>query len=144
MTPGDAVQFVIKVANKSDVALKYQVKAVSAVGVKADGTQAEIDLSDALEITTKVLDGDEETMTKTDKEFLSKWHLVKAPGGNAEQITDILVTVTFPNKDAAHDNQFKSTEEKTAAAKLTFTVFAVQANGVDDPDGDGYGELVNP
>jgi len=131
MTPGDTVQFVIKVENKSNVALKYRVKAVSAMN---DG--ATIDLSDALVVTTKVMDGEEATTDKNAKEFTSKWHLVEAPNGVAEAITSIVVTVRFPNGQPEYDNQFKSTEDKVAAAKLTFTVEAVQADGVEGDYGD--------
>ena len=141
MTPGDYVKFVIDVENKSDVALKYRVSATSAAALKDDGvTPVEIDLSNALVITTKVLDGDVNVMNKDDKDFTSKWH--EATAGAA--ITSIEVTVYFPNGTPDHDNEFKSTDEKTSGAKLVFSVFAVQANGVDDADGDGYGELILP
>ena len=127
MTPGDYVKFVIDVENKSDVALKYRVSATSAVALKDDGTPVEIDLSNALVITTKVLDGDVNEMNKDDKDFTSAWH--DAAAGAA--ITSIEVTVYFPNGTPDHDNQFKSTDLKTSGAKLVFSVFAVQANGVD-------------
>ena len=128
MTPGDYVKFVIDVENKSDVALKYRVSATSAVALKADGvTPVEIDLSDALVITTKVLDGDVNEMNKDDKDFTSEWHDAAA----GADITSIEVTVYFPNGTPDHDNEFKSTDLKTSGAKLVFSVFAVQANGVD-------------
>ena len=133
MTPGDYVKFVIDVENKSDVALKYRVSATSAAALKDDGTPVEIDLSNALVITTKVLDGDVNVMNKDDKDFTSKWH--EATAGAA--ITSIEVTVYFPNGTPDHDNQFKSTDLKTSGAKLVFSVFAVQANGVD-----GTGNLI--
>ena len=120
MTPGDVVKFTIKVENDSDVALKYRVKAVSTIA--QDATK---DLSDAL-TTVATVKGTDYQMNTDGKECVSGWFLVEAPDGNGADITDITVIVRFPNGTPEHDNEFKA-----AGASITFTVEAVQSNGVD-------------
>ena len=131
MTPGDTVKFTINVENNSNVALKYMV-----TGTATPYNDETKDLSDALVCTTRVNDSDEEVhdMNKDSKEFTTDWILVEAPGGEAEEITQITVIVTFPNGTAEHDNPFKG-----AATRIKFALEAVQANGID-----ANGELILP
>ena len=118
MTPGDVVKFTIQVTNNSNVAVKYRVKATSTIG---GGT---VDLSNALTCVATI-NGEDKVMNQSSKNFETDWVLVQAPGGNGGDITDITVVVTFPNGTAEHDNPFRD-----AQAKMTFTVEAVQGNGV--------------
>ncbi len=123
MTPGDVVKFSVDVTNSSNVAVKYRVKASSAVGDNG------IDLTDALECKV-VIDGNVYTMTQTAKEFSSEWFEVDA----SVAIPSIAVKVTFPNGTPDHDNLFQN-----GTANIAFTLEAVQANGVD-----GNGNLIVP
>ena len=124
MTPGDGVKFNINVANSSNVALKYRVNATST-------STTPVDLADALVITAKV-NGTTYTLNKDNAVFNSGWILVEAPNHVGAAITDIEVIVMFPNGQPADDNQFQG-----ANTSFTFTVEAVQANGVD-----GTGNLI--
>lgn len=124
MTPGDAVKFNINVENNSNVALKYRVIATST-------STSSVNLADALKITAKV-NGTTYTLDKDNDTFNSGWIRVEAPNHVGAAITDIEVIVMFPNGQPAHDNPFKG-----ANATFTFTVEAVQANGVD-----GTGNLI--
>ena len=116
MTPGDRLEFTIKVENKSNVALQYRVHAISEI---LDG--APKDLTDALTITATV-DGVDYPVTGT--ENISEWISAPLNSGAAGAITDIVVTIEFPNGTAAHDNEYKK-----AGSSITFTVEAVQGNG---------------
>ncbi len=142
MTPGDSVEFTIHVKNTSDVAAKYKLNAVS---VASDDEVA--DLSEALSISAHVVavDGvattweENYTMAYSDtadeRSFETSWFSAPATDGvNGEEILTITVVVTFPNGAPEHDNLYQS-----AAAKLAFTVTAVQGNGVD-----ANGDLITP
>ena len=74
------------------------------------------------------------TLNKDVATFNSGWIDVDAPNHVGAAITDIAVIVTFPNGQPAHDNLFQE-----ANATFTFTVEAVQANGVD-----GAGNYILP
>jgi predicted ribosomally synthesized peptide with SipW-like signal peptide len=126
MTPGDNLEFVIKVENKSNVALQYRLHAVSELLANTPK-----DLTEALVITAKV-DGVDYPVTGT--ENISAWIPAPLNNGEAGAITDIVVTIEFPNGTEAHDNEFKK-----AGAAITFTVEAVQGNGVD-----ANGDLILP
>ena len=154
MTPGDVVEFDIAVENNSNVALKYRVRAVSAVNTG-------VDLADALVITiiatdtlgvetTYVLQKDATTQTYT---ATSTWIDVswqhaaddnddtthEAHIGDSIEIDSIHVIVEFPNGnpnntydvDGTTVLEYGDNYYQEATASLTFTVEAVQANGVD-------------
>lgn len=118
MTPGDAVSFDVTVKNTGDVAAMYTV--AYAFDAVTAGT-AEEALKNALEITVKT-NGNEFTGADT-----------YATLGAPESETTFTVTVTFPNGDPAVDNACQGAED----LGITFTVEAVQENGVKD-DGTLY------
>ena len=126
MTPGDKLEFTIKVENKSNVALQYRVHAISEILENAPK-----DLTEALVITANV-NGVDYPVTGT--ENISAWIPAPLNNGAAGNITDIVVTIEFPNGTADHDNEYKK-----AGSSITFTVEAVQGNGVD-----GQGNLILP
>lgn len=128
MTPGDVVKFNVDVTNNSNVAVKYRVKAISEAGANA------IDLTDALECEI-VFNGQTFSMTKDAKEFTSEWIQIDA----GADMASIDVKVTFPNGTPEHDNPFQN-----GTAKMTFTVEAVQANGVDANGALILPETTNP
>lgn len=116
MTPGDVVKLTINVENKSDVAVKYAVKASTTGG-----------LSEAL-VSTVTIDNTELVMQKGNRGFETSW--ADCPTGT----TQIVVLITFPNGTAEHDNQFQGKD-----AEISLVVEAVQANGVD-----ANGNLITP
>ncbi len=128
MTPGDVVSFTIAVANGSNIALRYKVTATSTIG-----EDATVDLSDALTVTALV-NGQSYVMSGTNKSFETDWIPVGVEDGAGVDITDITVTVEFPNGTPEHDNAFRG-----AGASIVFAVEAVQDNGVD-----GNGDLILP
>ena len=129
MTPGDSVRFTIKMENKSTVAVRYNVKAVS------NAADAETkDRTGAL-VCIVTINGQEYEMSATEgASFETGWFdSVTAPGGVGGEIDNITVTLTFPNGHPDHDNDYKN-----AKANITFVVEAVQANGIAN------GEMILP
>lgn len=125
MTPGDFVKFTIDITNSSDVAVRYRVKAVSALPEDAEaGTK---DLTEAL-VCTATINGRDYVMSKAaGASFETAWFdVVAAPDGVGGAINDIAVTLSFPNGTPEHDNPFQ-----TAKTAITFVVEAVQGNGVN-------------
>lgn len=149
MTPGDAVKFNINVENNSNVALKYRVHAVSA-------STSTVDLADALVITVVVTNtaGDTFVMDQSGDTFTSRWidigwtaDATDPSVHEGNEITSINVIVEFPNgnpdntyeADGVTVSEYGDNHYQEANTTLTFTVEAVQANGVD-----ANGELILP
>ena len=129
MTPGDSVQFTIKIENKSTVAVRYNVKAES----KAVNGETK-DLTGALVCVVTINGVDYEMSETAGASFETGWFdSVTAPGGVGGEIDDITVTLTFPNGQPDHDNDYKN-----AKANITFVVEAVQGNGIAN------GEMILP
>lgn len=138
MTPGDAVKFVITVVNTSNVAMKYRLNAISTLA------NANVkDLTEALNITAHVSAKNNATTwennytiqanaTANAGDFTTEWFTVPAALNGEEAVMTVTVVVEFPNGTPAHDNAFKA-----AQAAVTFTVEAVQMDGVD-----ANGELI--
>ncbi|MBQ2255371.1 MAG: hypothetical protein II330_00760 [Clostridia bacterium] len=110
MTPGDAIYFEVKVVNTGDVAVMYNVKAVSA-GVEQNQT----DLYNALTVT--VLDQSGNAF-----EGVNKYQALGMPGAE----TTFVVIVEFENGKPEDDNKYQG-----AVANIQFIVETVQQNGVD-------------
>ena len=126
MPPGDVAKFTIKVTNNSDVAVQYRVRAIS-----EKGANATVDLTEALTITANV-NGVDYAVSGT--ENVTPWIAAPLNNGAAGNITDMVITVNFPNGTPEHDNAYKQ-----AGADITFVVEAVQGNGVDS-----NGNLITP
>lgn len=133
MTPGDSVKFTIDIQNNSTVAVRYKVKAVSKAPVGENGEDI-VDLTDAL-VCVATINGVDYKMSETDGASLETvwFDAVNAPGGVGGEITDITVTVSFPNGLPDHDNLFKN-----GKTNITFIVEAVQGNGIEN------GEMILP
>lgn len=116
MTPGDVVKFNIAVVNQSNVTIKCKIDTKTGLMTDANGQE----LKDLLPALTVTLNGKEENLLN----YSTGW--VEIPAGT--DITDLVVTMTFPNDDTdnINDNDFKN-----AAASITFNIVAVQGNGVD-------------
>ena len=148
MTPGDVVEFNIDVDNQSNVALKYRVSASI-----AQYAANVVNLADALEITVVVTNANGYTavLDQSTDAFTSGWIDVGVDATNAEHvgnaITSIKVIVEFPNgiannvydTDGVTVLQYGDNHYQEATTALTFTVEAVQANGVD-----AQGNLIQP
>ena len=117
MTPGDVVQFPIDITNKSNVAIAYKITASAGAYTDENGKVWD-GLLPALIVTVNGVQQDMNT-------YSSGW--IEIPAG--QTIEDLLVEVTFPNKDTdgSHDNQFQG-----KGVQITFTVVAVQGNGVEN------------
>lgn len=118
MTPGDCVSLILHVTNSSDIAIQYRVKVVSTA---AD--EEAVDLSDALLASVRI-NGITYEMQRDSEELSTGWFLAKATDGVGEAISDITVTLTFPNGEPTHDNIFQN-----ASTTLTVLLEAVQGNG---------------
>ena len=107
-TPGDKVVFDVVLENDSNINIQYRV----------DGAvEGSVDLGKALVITST-----EEN--EPQKLNVDKWSLWKAPADNTQKYRRMTVTVELP-VEAGNECQ---TNEVT----ITFTVKAVQANGLDE------------
>lgn len=107
-TPGDKVVFDVVMENNSNIHIQYRV----------DGAvEGSVDLRNALVITS-VEENDPQKLN------VDKWSLWKAPADNTQKHRRMTVTVELP-AEAGNECQ---TDEVT----ITFTVKAVQANGLDD------------
>ena len=113
MTPGDAIRFNIDVINDSNIPVAYRV--VWNVG-EVETTK---NLGEVLRVTVKVNGGALSTAEANSK--ATKYYKVDA---NKDITTEFEVTVEFPY-DLANANDYRE-----AAANLSFTVEAVQANKV--------------
>ena len=124
MTPGDVVNFGIQVENKSNVAIKYRVVAEAVAG---GGNTP--DLTEVLTVTA-IVNGQNYTLNKNGKTFTSNYILVGTTNGNGNAITNIDVTVSFPDGGHPNGNDLGDNAYQNGTAKLTFKVEAVQGNGV--------------
>ena len=112
LTPGDKVEFNVKVENLSNVHTLYRIRAISEA---VDGYK---DITPAL-VTTAVIErgGVAEEYVVGGTENASPWGYVL----EGDDFADILVTIEFP--DAPDNNDYKN-----AKADITFVVDAVQGN----------------
>ena len=118
ITPGDNVVFTIKVQNNSNVAIKYRVRAVSTPITEDDTTYK--DLTEALVIKATI-NGETTPYVVSGEEMATAWFDVPLNGTNGGNITDISVSVEFP--DADDNNDYKN-----AKANIAFYVEAIQYN----------------
>ena len=124
MTPGDVVNFGIQVENKSNVAIKYRVVAEAVAG---GGNTP--DLTEVLTVTA-IVNGQNYTLNKNGKTFTSNYIFIGTTNGNGNAITNIDVTVSFPDGGHPNGNDLGDNAYQNGTAKLTFKVEAVQGNGV--------------
>ena len=119
MTPGDSVTFTIQVANNSNVKIAYKVSAETSGVEEKTNLMGALKCTAAINGTTYVLHGDDKAIS------MDKHVVVDAPETNGEIITNIVVTVEFPD-DYGVDFDYNKFQE--AVAKITFKVEAVQGN----------------
>lgn len=132
MTPGDKVEFTIDVTNSSDVLTQYKLTATSTLPeaeTDADGNALpQVDLFPALTITATI--GNETlTLQGNTTEAASDWFEGAVAAAENADLATITVTVEFPNNGNPNvdDNVYQG-----AVTSVSFAVFAVQANGVDN------------